>query len=413
MGVRFPPSAPVRYGVMASTTASKPVCEGSIPSTGAINKRKNSMPTIVEHPALYKKTSTGAIQTWRIRTEDNTIITTYGQVDGKMQEATDTITTGKNIGRSNETSPIQQAQAEAKAQWDQKVKKGYVENIDDAKDGKVNETVITGGVNPMLAHSYSKQGQKIKFPAYVQPKLDGHRCIAIVEPDGVTLWSRTRKPITGVPHIAKVIEALDLPVGMILDGELYNHDYKDKFEELTSFIRQETPKEGHEVVQYHVYDMVTDHPYFQRVNRIEAIEAKDPIVIVETCHAEDEDEMNSLFAEFVSKGYEGAIVRNADGKYVNKRSYDLQKVKEFDDAEFEIVRLEEGRGKMAGKAIFICTTDGSNDFKVKLVGKLDDLRGYLKNPKKWIGKKLTVQFQGYTNTGIPRFPIGLRFREDV
>jgi DNA ligase-1 len=376
--------------------------------------------TIVEHLPLYKKTSTGAIQTWRIWAEDNTIVTEYGQLEGKKQQARDTITEGKNIGRSNETTPIQQAQAEAKAQWEQKVKKGYVDKLEDAQAGKVDTTVITGGVLPMLAHPYSKQGHKIKFPAYVQPKLDGHRCMALKTASGGpwTLWSRTRKPITGVPHIIEALNDMDLPEHSILDGELYNHDYRDKFEELTSFIKRPEPKPGHEVVQYHIYDLAHDDvaPFSIRLKGIEDIprRTKNPaIVVVDTCEAEDEDEMNALFAEFVSQGYEGAIVRNADGLYVNKRSYDLQKVKEFDDAEFEIIRVEEGRGKMAGKAVFICANKDGEEFKAKLVGKLDDLAKYVKEPKKYIGRQLTVQFQGYTNTNIPRFPVGLRFREDV
>ena len=130
---------------------------------------------------------------WRIETIDNTIVTEYGQLDGKLQETRDTLTQGKNIGRSNETTPAEQACAEALARWEGKVKKGYVENLDDAQAGKVNTEVITGGILPMLAHPYSKQGHKIKFAAYIQPKIDGHRaiCMKLTEDGPWTLWSRT------------------------------------------------------------------------------------------------------------------------------------------------------------------------------------------------------------------------------
>lgn len=366
-------------------------------------------------PTLYKRTSTGATQTWRVDVDGATIITTYGQKDGKLQTARDTITSGKNIGKSNETTPEQQAELEAVAQWEKKAKKGYVLSVDDAQAGVVDSEFISGGINPMLAQSYSKHASKIVYPAFVQPKLDGHRCIAM-RTDGVwTLWSRTRKPITGVPHIIEALAAQVVGDGsdLILDGELYNHDYRDKFEELTSFIKRPDPKEGHEVVQYHIYDMVRDVPFEVRESILGALGAliDDPLVIVETHRVFDFEAAQVFFADFLDQGYEGAMLRNANSPYVQKRSYDLQKLKEFDDAEFLIVDVEEGRGKLAGRGIFVCETPAGDTFSVKLKGSLDNLD--LDTLRKNIGDMLTVQFQGYTAYGIPRFPIGLRVREDV
>ena len=93
----------------------------------------------------------------------------------------------------------------------------------------------------------------------------------------------------------------------------------------------------------------------------------------------------------------------------------LQKYKVFEDAEFEITGVEEGRGKLAGHAgSFICVTKEGNEFKAKLKGKLSDLKEYWENQKQYIGKTLTVQFQGLTNkNNVPRFPVALRFRENL
>jgi DNA ligase-1 len=365
-------------------------------------------------PTLYKKTSTGKIQTWRIWVEGNTIYTEYGQLGGKLQQSDDTIKVGKNIGRSNETTPEQQAELEALSQWEKKSKKHYVQNIEDAQSGIVDSEFVAGGIAPMLAHSFAQQGSKITFPAYVQPKLDGHRCIAIIKDGVCTLWTRTQKPITGVPHI---VAALNGWPDCVLDGELYNHDYRDNFEDLTSFIRQVTPKDGHEVIEYHIYDVVSDDPFKIRNEDRFALgngngSYDKPLVYVETHYLMDEEDFMPWFERFISLGYEGMMVRNQNGLYVNKRSYDLQKVKEFEDAEFEVVGVEEGRGRMAGKAMFVCDVGGET-FKVKMKGSLDSLAAYLAYPDKWIGRDLTVQFQGLTKNGIPRFPIGLRFREDV
>jgi DNA ligase-1 len=379
-------------------------------------------------PTLYKKTSAGKIQEWAISVdtcplldgrEGAAITTTYGVKGGKHQTAFEIIAEGKNIGKANETSPFEQAQAEAKAQWEKKVKKSYVENIEDAEGGKINTALITGGVNPMLAHSYEKQSAKIKYPAFVQPKLDGHRCIAIIQDGKCTLWSRTRKPIKSMPHI---VAALEEKFGsgptLVLDGELYNHEYREKFEQLTSLIRQETPAPGHEKVQYWIYD-VANHPgtFFQRKDALDIIDeatSENPYVyVLATFHIEDEADMMDKFQVFLDNEYEGAIVRNAHGKYEGKRSYNLQKVKIMQDAEFEVIRIEEGRGKMAGRALFVCKTDKGKEFRVKMKGALDDLVSYFENQEPWIGKMLTVQFQKWSAEGIPVFPVALRFRKDV
>jgi DNA ligase-1 len=326
---------------------------------------------------------------------------------------------GKNLGKANETTPFEQAKLEAQAQWEKKKKsKGYVETLKDARAGK-RDALVEGGIDPMLAHRFDEQGHKIVYPAFLQPKLDGHRCIAMLDASGkCTLWSRTRKPINSVPHIVAAVEAIGLPPLTVVDGELYNHSYRDRFEELTSFIRQESPKPGHEAVEYHIYDLAQDRtPYHLRYETLR-MDAKYrftwPLHVVKTVEVTDEDELMLAFEEALAHGYEGAIVRNANGLYVNKRSYDLQKVKEFIDEEFVVSGVEEGRGKLEGHGIFVCKTKDGTEFRAKMKGSLESLKQYYENPGLAIGKQLTVKFQGYTaKNGVPRFPVALRLREDV
>lgn len=375
-------------------------------------------------PTLYKKSGVGKMQEWTIGTEGNVIVTSWGQVGGKLQETRDVIKSGKNIGRSNATTPEQQAEAEARSTWEKKLKKGYCEDSGAASAGEVSD-VIEGGIWPMLAHRFDKYGDKIKWPAFVQPKFDGHRCIAMVDEKGIcTLWSRTRKQINTMPHIVKAIEALGAR-GVAFDGELYTHAYKDNFEAITKLIKRDEPAEGHEVVEYHIYDLCTtttydvDAGFFVRHLALRGFLAKAsrPLVKVETVEVADESEAIEAFERFVAQGYEGAMLRNKSGAYVqhpSKRSYDLLKIKEFDDAEFEIVGVIEGRGKLAGHGIFVCQTAKGAQFEVKMKGDTAALKDYLKNPKKYVGRQLTVQYQGLTNkSGVPRFPVGLRLREDI
>jgi len=107
------------------------------------------------------------------------------------------------------------------------------------------------------------------------------------------------------------------------------------------------------------------------------------------------------------------MVRNYKGVYEYRRSYNLLKIKSFDDEEFKVIGLEKGRGRMSSCAIFLCETKNGDRFSCKMRGSLDILKDYLINPQKVIGKILTVQYQGLTNGSLPRFPIGLRIREDI
>ena len=121
---------------------------------------------------LYKKTNTGAIQIWQIRVEGNVIHTVYGQLGGKLQETSNTIKEGKNVGKVNGTTPEGQAIAEAAAKYEHQIKKGYSKTLDDAEAGGVSE-VIEGGIFPMLAPSkiYPAFKHKLTFPVYVQKSM--------------------------------------------------------------------------------------------------------------------------------------------------------------------------------------------------------------------------------------------------
>lgn len=91
----------------------------------------------------------------------------------------------------------------------------------------------------------------------------------------------------------------------------------------------------------------------------------------------------------------------------------MQKVKEFDDAEFEITGIEEGRGKLAGHVgAFVCKTDEGKTFLAKMSGDTGKLADYFTNHSLWAGKRLTVKYQGMTGKEkVPRFPVGIAIRD--
>lgn len=371
------------------------------------------------HPTLYKKTSTGAIQFWTIAVKGNEIITTYGQLGtDSPQVTTDIIGEGKNAGRANATSAEQQAQAEAKSSWTKKLKKGYVISIEAAEAGE-RDAIITGGIDPMLAHKYSvngvltKDAKKIKFPAFGQPKMDGIRCIAIKKNGKTTLWTRSRKPILSVPHIVAAIDAIPIS-DMTLDGELYNHDYRQDFDTIIELVRPDEPVEGHEVVQLWLYDVVIEgQPFRERTKWLKAnIPASHPLVLVETHTVASAADAEAFKILMLEHGFEGSMLRNADSPYIFKRSYDLQKCKDMIDGEFKIVDFEEGSGRLMGHVgSFWCVTDTGIRFKAKPKGKTENLRKYFLDHSLWKGKVLTVQYQGLTPDGSLRFPVGKGIRD--
>lgn len=365
-------------------------------------------------PTLYKKTKTGALQQWTIAVEFRlvpTIVTKFGQVGGAIQVAEDEIAQGKNTGRANATTAEDQAVKEAKARWEKQVKDGYVEDKVKAEAGEEERS----GVRPMLAHPFEKHAAKVKYPCYVQPKLDGIRCIAVIEDGLCSLQSRNLEPITGVPHIVEELSQLFPKGRIVLDGELFNPHIP--FEVITSVVRkQKSIHPDHTLVQYHVYDTVYDGTFEERFMKSNFMNRKFSAVLpfvrrVDTDVAHSETDITNIFKLYRSAGFEGAMVRNRDGKYVGTRSYDLLKVKEFEDGEFEIVGVKKGRGKLAQMGIFVCRTKDDKEFDVKMTGSLESLKDYLDNPNNYIGKMVTVKYQNLTDEGIPRFPVGMAIRD--
>lgn len=371
-------------------------------------------------PVLYKADSSGALRTWAIRTEGNKIITEHGQIGGAIQATEDIIKVGKNIGKKNETTPEQQAEAEALSKWEkQKAKKGYVED----KTRAAAEESDTQGEECMLAHTYGTlengvfvpdQNHKIQFPAAVQPKFDGHRCRT---KPAKTLWSRGHKPIEQMPHVVAAITKRFPLMAPKLDGELYNHELKEDFEKLSSILRQQkSVHPEHELIEYHIYDV--DEPgldFAQRHELLQDMLAGDPVLkAVETRIVNSHEEVIAAYEDFVSRGYEGLIIRNLHGKYEGKRSYNLQKLKGFRDGEFKIIGIKEGKGKLMGHAAtFTCLTDEGKEFDVKLEGPTENLKRHFEDHSLWQGKFMTVRYIGWTKKKVPKTATGLRIREDI
>lgn len=352
--------------------------------------------------SLYKQTSTGKIQQWTISVKGNEVTTVYGLTDGKKQETTDIVSEGKNLGRSNATTPETQARAQAEQLYEAKLKEGYVTD----KNLAATTKNTLGAIEPMLAHPIEKKEQYAVFPGLAQPKLDGARCIAIIDNGEVRLFSRTQKQWLTMPHIVEELGRLFVRETITLDGELYNHEYKDDFNRIMSIIKRDDLHPEHKLVQYHIYDVAGPGTFVERTKVLDTFlpDAKycKEVATVSINSREDLDEYQSVCVE---NGYEGCIYRNPEGLYENKRSKYLLKVKTFQDAEFEIVDMEEGKGKLMGHVgAFFLKLPGGSTFKASPIGSHELLQEYWNNRKECIGKVATIKFQNYTPDGKPRFP---------
>lgn len=356
-------------------------------------------------PILYKINSRGKKQYWKITTTKNSYIVAYGQEGGKEQETEVVVPSGKNIGKANETTVSEQVELEAKSLWNKQIDKGYGETASQAQ----KESFI----RPMLAQSYDKHAKKIIFPCYAQPKFDGCRALF----HNGKLYSRKGKEFTSVPHIIDQINVF-YPTNkdVVLDGELYNHN--DTFQDLISFIRREEPSKETEVVEFHIYDAFypgIDSGFRVRNDLLNSIFKNEKIgpslKQVKTIVVKDKDEVDDFHDECVGDGYEGIMLRNAGGIYLmDKRSYDLQKVKSFTDGEFEIVGFERNKGRQSNQCTILCKTKEGKEFGAKPIGDEEKREWYLDNIKSLIGKMATVKYFELSEDNIPRFPILLEVR---
>lgn len=386
-------------------------------------------------PTLFKTNSDGSMQQWTISAHRDTddlafIGKVYGKVGGKLVTTAPDYILGKNIGKSNETSPWDQACLEAEAQWKKKQTgaKGYTPSKEDAAAGTRSE-LNSGAPAPMLAKTYGKvangvfEGKdngKIEFPCLGQAKLNGNRLIASITDGVATLTSRDCKPIDTVPHIKAALEALypwKNGKTLILDGEMYNHELYEHLEDLRHMIAH-----GDERVQYHIYDIVEPGlPQLDRSDELYEMFAGTPckhLRMVETFDVNDHEHALTLFQELRDTQYEGLILRNTSGYYgVGKRSYDLQKLKGWIDREFLIVDVvEKGRGKDAGKAKFVCVTgDGDPipgvEFKMDIAASQEIRAELWEKRDELVGKWLSVRFSYYTQEGKPFHGNGQEIRE--
>ena len=270
-------------------------------------------------------------------------------------------------------------------------------------------------IKPMLAHKLNESKIDWDKPVYMQPKLDGVRCL--FTKDGA--FSRTGKQFMNVKHIEESLkDYFEQNPAMVLDGELYNHNLRNDFEKIISLVRKQKPtdedrSEARKLTQYHVYDYTNTSMsdmvnYKYRLNQLTCSDIyTSSIHYVESRRVKSMKQAKDFHTRKLAEGYEGSILRT-NTPYKHGRSWGLMKFKDFHDAEATIVDYQEGKGKRLGTiGKFIMQDDDGNVFGCP-PGKgynYTDLKWILKDIHKYMGQRATFTYFERTKAGSYRHPL--------
>ena len=291
---------------------------------------------------------------------------------------------------------------------------------------------------PMLAYPANAKPIDYSKPTFIQPKLDGVRCLIQyenrpIETDDlsgqltenvVIAYSRTGKEWKNINHILEqLIPFFQKHPDVILDGELYNHDLRDDFEKIISLVRKTKPTdedrlESAEMVQFHCYDIINEDWHFEDRNLFrqqnfsyygdyQCDSVKDVIDKL-VCN---EELVEVAHEDYLEMGYEGSILRKNE-PYECKRSWTLQKVKDFSDAEATLLAWVEGKGKRKGTVgKFIAIDDDGNEFGMPVMDKFKYLQDNFRKMRGWVGKRATFTYFERTKANSYRHPLFKTIRD--
>lgn len=403
----------------------------------------------MSYSELRTKDAKGKERFWIIELSDLSITTYWGMVGGHTQKSEKKLCDAKK------------AKTEADKLYRTKLNHGYIEyntSVDssdvDESDSSIEtltpKSLLYDNFLPMLANKYQDHKSKVTFPCYVQPKLDGVRCVGRYNINDNTIILKSRNNIEFLffdkikQDVIKLIQEIQnktkYPIENIyIDGEIYNKNLK--FQDLNGYCNttlessfNSIPEDHIRNIKYNIFDIyLKDNPDMTFENRYKMLKSAykecehDYLTLVETIKVDSHDKIDEELERYILDSYEGIIIRNINGKYkIKSRTFDLLKYKKFFDNEYEVVNaITSDSGKEEGCIIFVLKDPNSNPdlssksstFKCRpsdtYEARKEMWEDYKKNPTKYIGKKYTIRYQETYPNGKPRFPVGVGFRCDM
>jgi len=272
---------------------------------------------------------------------------------------------------------------------------------------------------PMLAYPVSAKPIDYSKPTFIQPKLDGVRCVIQYDAGVVTAYSRTGKEWKNIEHIKlNLYRFFDKFPNVILDGELYNHDLRDNFEKIISLVRKTKPTtedrvEASKLTQFHCYDIIDETKTFEERNNFITKELSISYCVKQlmTYEIYDEEAAKERHRINLKTGYEGSIVRTNDTYHCN-RSHNLRKFKDFQDSEATLLAWVEGKGKRKGTVgKFMAVDDEGNEFGMPVMDKFKYLQDNFRKMRGWVGKRATFTYFERTKANSYRHPLFKAIRD--
>jgi hypothetical protein len=421
-------------------------------------------------PPLYYKKSSSAIQKWEVyinlftAADDPILIkdkcsqhnqiakiyTSFKQIGSQTKTVSEPtiISKGTNIGKKNETTPFEQAVYMIRSRYFNKLRQGYVKNVEELQDVKnisfplliKNKTrgKFPWRIFPEKIHDFSKHNKKIHEPFSIERKLDGIFATIYYNPalkkhgikDGIDIYSIQRETIHGFNYIRDELrDAIKHYQDIVFCGEFYKHGIK--LQTISGIVRQETDKK--EELLLYLFDCFyidKDLPYIEREKILKTFTDKlsGKYVKMIKKYRTNFTYREKYYQTFLKEGFEGAVIRNYDGHYnvgINRqyRSYDVQKLKPRPDSEWKIIGYKSGtKGKEVGAIIFICEVSKEITFSVtpnlsyeeryELYSKMDkkETNGNTHFENNYLNKMYKIQYSTLSKNGVPQQPKGLGIR---
>lgn len=398
-------------------------------------------------PPLINRNSKGKLQIWYITIEEKIegiFVKMYnGEVNGKFANHNYEIKEGKNIGKTNETTPLEQAFSECESKWNGKLTEGYKEikssSLFAPKEttdliianhvlfGKVLDDNIINRllaelpiiktdandvIKPMLAHKFynDKMETKMKFPAFIQTKLDGVRCFCKLanREIGSGLFKETKLVPTFYSREGNIYHVVDFIAeqltsffeqypNAILDGELYIHGM------ILSNIVSAVKKVNDNTInlEYTIYDIILfeKDKQFERIDNLYGINLNTQNVKThKTELVNNIKDVEDHCIKAIKAGYEGSIIRDYNAIYqFGKRTNYMLKLKEYFDGEFKILDIKVSDKNQAEYAVLVCQNDiESNIFDCTMQMNNERRAEIYNNKHEYIGKKASIKYYGRT-----------------
>jgi ATP-dependent DNA ligase len=383
---------------------------------------------------------------------------TTGVIDGKISRHSPTYPKITNEGKSNERNVFEQGLVEARSLYLKKIENGLKVGKDFNMPTKITKTNKTNiKYFPMLVRKFDAEKKNLKYPLYIQPKLDGARCIAYLNKSpkkgtttkNVILYSRQKKDYTGFDDMRE--ELLPALVDMwdfarnesaYIDGELYKHGMS--LQTISGAVRNPNRNEMSEYrgIKYWIFDIFyPSTPRLEFKDRLECLEdffdslgnISEHIVEVPTHIATSEVKQEKLYKGYLKKKYEGIILRNFDSLYLTHPSknsmsirskFVLKRKMTYSD-EFEVVGFDQGKkGRDKGAIMWVLKTHTTNKrfnatpknityeerYKLYKNAMINDKKGFVEN---YNGRMMTIEYEDLSKDEIPLRAKSIGFREHI